>query len=205
MFDMYDIHRVVNPAELPASLQSLDDCPSILYCVGDVELLNTTCVSVAGARKVNSSSIKWLNGVLEQCSASKPTIVSGLALGTDTVAHKTALELGLPTIAVLPSGVNNIAPRSNEKLANQIVDNGGLLISEYMLHQAPNRDSYINRNRLIASLGKALVVPQCEVKSGTMHTVRFAKQYDKYIVTQDADYSGNQHIIRSGDYKVLIK
>lgn len=204
MYDMNSIKRL-DPSEYPASIQTLKDCPSILYCVGNVELLNSTCVSVAGSRKITSSSKKWLVGVLEQCTTTKPTIVSGLALGADTVAHRTALDLGLPTIAVLPSGINNIAPRKNEALADKIVNNGGLLISEYPLHQKPNRDSYVNRNRLIATLGKTLIIPQCDKQSGTMHTARFAKDYNKYIIVQNADYSGNQYLLSNDKFKTLIK
>lgn len=202
MYDMYDIHRVVNPEELPASIRNLPDCPSILYCVGNVELLHSPCISVAGSRKIDSSSSAWLRDILTNFDGF--TVVSGLALGADTVAHNQALKLGLPTIAVLPSGVNNIAPRRNEKLADKIVDNGGLLISEYPLHEAPERSSYIHRNRLIATLGKRVIIPQCDKRSGTMHTANFARDYNKVIVVQDANYSGNKYLIERDEYITLV-
>lgn len=166
---------------------------SFHYC-GDLSLLNGLKISVAGARKINSASAEWLRNYISNCNN---TIVSGLALGADSVAHRTALECGLPTIAVLPCGINNIAPRSNINLAKQIVANGGLLISAYPNKAGASRDKYIARNKVIAQLGYKLVVPQCEYRSGTMHTVRFAHELHKSIVTQNADYSGNQHIINN--------
>ena len=202
MFDMFDIHRVVNPYELPVSIQHLPDCPSILYCVGDVDLLKSPCISVAGSRKIQSKSAAWLRDILPLFDGF--TVVSGLAIGADTVAHKEALKLDMPTIAVLPSGVNNIAPAVNEKLADQIVDNGGLLISEYPLHQGPTKSSYVHRSRIIAALGRRIIIPQCDIQSGTMHTANFARDFKKIIVVQDADYTGNQHLIQSDEYFTLI-
>lgn len=166
---------------------------SFHYC-GDLSLLNGLKISVAGARAIDSASAEWLRNYISNCNN---TIVSGLALGADSVAHRTALECGLPTIAVLPCGINNIAPRSNINLAKQIVANGGLLISAYPNKAGASRDKYIARNKVIAQLGYKLVVPQCEYRSGTMHTVRFAHELHKSIVTQNADYSGNQHIINN--------
>lgn len=174
-----------------------------MYAVGNIDLLQTPCISVAGSRKITPESSEWLDSMVSQCG--NHTIVSGLALGADTVAHKSALKHGLPTIAVLPSGVNNIAPRSNIKLAKEIVENDGLLLSAYEPNKAPNRNSYIARNKVIASLGKFLIMPQCDKHSGTMHTVRFTSQYNKFIVLPNNDYSGNQYIIANKDFKVLIR
>lgn len=163
------------------------------YC-GNLSILNGLKVSVAGARAIDSASAEWLRNYISNCDK---TIVSGLALGADSVAHQTALNCGLPTIAVLPCGINNIAPRSNIGLARKIVENGGLLISAYPNKAGVSRDKYIARNKIIARLGYKLVVPQCEYRSGTMHTVRFAQQLNKPIIVQNADYSGNQYIINN--------
>lgn len=165
------------------------------YC-GNLSLLNGLKVSVAGARAIDSTSAEWLRNYISNCDCDK-IIVSGLALGADSVAHQTALNCGLPTIAVLPCGINNIAPRSNIGLARKIVENGGLLISAYPNKAGASRDKYIARNKIIARLGYKLVVPQCEYRSGTIHTVRFANEANIPIVTQNADYSGNQYIINS--------
>lgn len=164
------------------------------YC-GNLQLLNNLKVSVAGARQIDDSSAKWLNEYIS--SLTNKTIVSGLALGADEIAHQSAIDCGLPTIAVLPSGINNITPKSNIGLAKDIVNNNGLLISAYPDNSGVKRNQYIERNKVIAKLGYCLVVPQCEIKSGTMHTVRFASQYQKPIFVQDADYSGNNFILNN--------
>lgn len=170
-----------------------------LYAVGNVSLLDVTGVSVAGTRNIDAKSTKWLQSIISQCHC---PIISGLALGADSVAHRTALDNNIPTIAVLPSGVNNIAPKSNIKLASNIVESGGLLLSAYHPDQGARKHQYIDRNKIIAYLGKMLIVPQCNKHSGTMHTVRFARNFNKYIIVNNQNYSGNQFIL--SDYPLAI-
>lgn len=175
------------------------------FYMGNIELLKSeNKVSVAGARKIDSSSTEWLKAVIKNLD-SDCVIVSGLALGADTVAHKTALESGLKQIAVLPSGFNRITPQSNHQLALDIVKDGGLLVSEYHPRVYASRHRYINRNKIIARLGNYLIVPQFEVRSGTRHTVNFAKKLNKQILVQDADYSGNQFIIKDSGFNTIIQ
>lgn len=173
-----------------------------LFVVGRASLLSGPCVSVAGSRRgVAPASIEWLHDMLSQVS--NHSIVSGLALGIDRAAHESALELGLPTIAVLPSGFSSIAPRQHVGLARRIVASGGLLVSEYEPQTPAAPAQYVARNRIIAELGKCLLVPQCETHSGTMHTVRFAHGLHRPLFTRRADFSGNSYIVNSlgGYYK----
>ena len=161
-------------------------------------------VSVAGARAIDQSSSRWLTDMVNGL-APGTVVVSGLALGADTVAFKSALARGLPCVAVLPSGFDNITPRSNLGLARRIVEAGGLLVSEYAPHIRATRSSYVARNRIIAELGKFLIVPQFEVKSGTRHTVNFAQRADKLIVVRNANYSGNQFVLNNSNYRTIAK
>ena len=172
-----------------------------IYALGNTDLLEETLISVSGARKITPQSASWLEEVV---SKSKAPIVSGLAIGTDTIAHETAIENNVPTIAVLPSGLKKITPYRNSGLARRIVKEGGLLLSEYPGLNGPTRSSYIERNEIIAKLGKYLIVPQFESRSGTRHTVDFAQENNKFIFVQDANYSGNQEIIGRDDYKTVI-
>ena len=175
------------------------------FYMGNIELLKSeNKVSVAGARKIDSSSTEWLKAVIKNLD-SDSVIVSGLALGADTVAHKTALESGLKQIAVLPSGFNRITPQSNHQLALDFVIDGGLLVSEYHPRVYASSHRYFNRNKIIARLGNYLIVPQFEVRSGTRHTVNFAKKLNKQILVQDADYSGNQFIIKDSGFNTIIQ
>lgn len=174
-----------------------------LFVVGNVNLLNSPCMSVAGSRQIDSSSAKWLSGIVSGFGAH--TLVSGLALGADAVAHKTALAHNIPQIAVLPSGINNIVPKQHVQLASDIVASGGLLVSEYPANSGPTRGSYVARNKIIAELGKCLIVPQFNTHSGTRHTVNFASSLKKPIIVQNANYSGNQFIINNGSFNTIIK
>lgn len=170
-----------------------------LYLVGNAEILDMPMISVSGTREIDWDSQMWLEDKISQIK--NHVIVSGLALGTDTHAHHFALNYGLPTIAILPTGVNNITPYRNTQLAEAIVEKGGALISAY--HPKQGIDSYKqyhDRNRLIAQCGKLLIVPQFNSKSGTRSTVDSAQKFGKCIVVQDADYSGNQEIINSDKY-----
>lgn len=173
-----------------------------IFYSGDLSLLQEDCVSVSGSREIDNASSRWLRNKLNHISS---PIVSGLAIGTDTIAHKTALKNEVPTVAVLPSGLRRITPEENISLANEIVDSGGLLISEYTPNTFASRDKYIKRNELIAILGKYLIVPQFNIRSGTRHTVDFAKKYSKSILVRNTrKYTGNSYIINDSSYKTII-
>ena len=153
-----------------------------LYLVGNTEILSIPMISVSGSREVDMNSKVWLQDRISQIS--NHVIVSGLALGTDAVAHESALDNGLPTVAILPTGVNNITPRKNIRLAKRI----------------DSYSQYHERNKLIAQCGKLLIVPQFNSKSGTRSTVDAAQKFGKCIVVQNANYSGNQEIINNEKY-----
>ena len=180
-----------------------------LFVVGNKELLSDSLsslrFSVSGARQIDSSSSDWLRSTVSQLT-SEHILVSGLALGSDSIAHQTALQHHIPQIAVLPSGFNNIYPVRNIELAKQIVADGGCLVSQFHPNTRPSRASFVSRNELIAYLGHMLIVPQFEARSGTRHTVDFAQKMNKYIIVQNQhNYSGNSFIISSPSYKTITK
>lgn len=201
MFKLKDID-VVNTSQIDA-LSTVPDMPSGLYVIGNLDVLDQPCFSVAGSRQIDSSSSQWLKDFIYETHG--VTYISGLALGADTVAHKAALISDQPTVAVLPSGFFSIYPKQNRMLAEKIVKEGGCLISEYEPNKGPDKSQYVQRNRIIAALSDTLIVPQCDNPSGTMHTVNFANKYGNMIIVRDGKYSGNQHIINSGEYDILIK
>ena len=133
---------------------------------------------------------------------SSSTIVSGLAFGCDYIAHKAAVDKEGKTIAVLPSGVENVTPSQHKELAEQIVIGGGCLLSEYFLHAPATRGTFVERDGLIAALSETTVVPECGVKSGTMHTVDAAVKLKRKIacyLPEDLSkgcYEGNLHMIQ---------
>lgn len=123
--------------------------------------------------------------------------------GTDTLAHETALKYGGKTIAVLPSGFENIFPQKNEKLAKEIVEKGGLLVTEYSPKTVADSGKFLERNRIVAGLGIALVVIEALKISGTSVTARIAKSQGKKVFalpgSLDSKYSvGTNNLIKNG-------
>jgi DNA processing protein len=156
-------------------LRSLSDPPPLLYVRGDVKLLALErLVAVVGTREptvFGTSAAENLTGAL---AGGGWGIVSGLAKGIDTIAHRTALERGAPTIAVMGGGLDRIYPAENTGLAAQIVDEGGALVSEQPFGEQSRSHHLVARDRLQSGLSVAVVIAQSGLKSGTMHTARFA-------------------------------
>lgn len=190
--------------------------PIIIYAKGNVEILKDNSIAVIGTRTPEewSSKVetKLIQHILEK---TQNTIISGLALGCDAIAHKIAAQLSGKTIAVLPAGVNQITPTSNTKLANFIIEAGGCLISEYEPNQkvAGNKKNYIERNALVAALSDAILVIECEERSGTISTVNVAEDLNRKILCfypeesklkefEYKKFTGNKKILQ---YKNAIK
>ena len=150
-----------------------------LFVVGNSSLLGSAVasgrVAVAGSRKIDHEHSALLRAMVDTLDPASNVLVSGLAVGADSVAHRSALARGVPQVAVLPSGFDNVYPRSNLRLARDIVEAGGCLVSLLPPSARPSRSSFVARNEVIARLGRVLFVPQCARASGTMHTVRFAR------------------------------
>ena len=169
-----------NNSNYPYILKEISSPPLCLYCKGDVSLLNSLCFAVVGTRKPTDYGIQVTKQYVKPLSQQGITIVSGLATGIDGIAHKTALENDAKTIAVLAGGLNNIYPATNIGLANEI-EKKGLLISEYPPHTKPLAYYFPLRNRIIAGLSKGVLVTEMGEKSGSMHTVNYALEYNRDV------------------------
>ena len=132
-------------------------------------------------------------------------IVSGLANGCDTAGHIGCLKANGKTVATLPCGLDKCYPNDNNDLADEIVKNGGCLISEYKIGTNPSSENFIERDRLQAALSLGVLVVECAVECGTMHTVGFAESYNKKIavslhkdVEEDIDtVKGNLYLLEN--------
>jgi DNA processing protein len=137
------------------------------------------------------------------------TIVSGLALGMDSIAHRTAMKVGLTTIAFPGSGIGNAAlyPKTNWQLANEIVDSGGAILSEFDPDAISEIWMFPKRNRIMAGLSHAVLIIEAEEKSGTLITARLAMDYNKDVfVVPGSIFSensiGTNRLIRDGAYPI---
>ncbi len=165
--------------EYPSSLACYDDAPLMLYCKGDVKLLSKDCFAVVGTRFPTKYGIR----VTEEFTASlsdRFCIVSGMARGIDSCAHRRALESGGKTIAVLGCGVDVIYPAENRALYRDIVENG-LVISEYLPGEAANAHNFPARNRIISALSRAVLITEAGENSGTMITLNYAIEQGKDV------------------------
>lgn len=181
----------------PESLRKISNPPFVLFVKGNIELLNKIpIVSIAGTRKISNYSAKKLEKVVSQLVNRGYGIVSGLALGTDTIANKIAYESGGYSIAIIPSSIFSIEPKSNTQIANNILSNNGTIISEHY-SEITSKSRFINRNRIISGMGTSLLIPEFNEKSGTMHTARFAWKQHKLIFCFNNNSNGVRKLLDS--------
>jgi DNA processing protein len=166
-------------------------------------LLEKPCITVVGSRKVSAYGKAVTLDLVKGLAKAGIVIISGLALGVDSLAHKAALEVGGLTIAVLPAGLDRIYPSSNRDLARQILQQNGALISEHAAGTAIMKYRFIERNRITAGLGDALLITEASEKSGTIHTANFALEQGKPVLAVPGNITsftskGTNNLIKTG-------
>ena len=164
-------------SSFPAQLAAIHQPPQQLYCRGQIELLqHPLLLAIVGSRKANSYGKQSLQHLLPPAIQRGVVTVSGLAFGIDALAHRHSLNAGKPTIAVLGSGVDDdsVYPRNHLKLAHDILQHGGLIISEHPPGTIARPYFFPIRNRIIAGLASATVIVQATIKSGSLVTARLA-------------------------------
>lgn len=177
--------------------------PLILYVKGNVAALEKSNISVIGTRKPSKLSQGFEQNLVKNIvNTTDRVVVSGLALGCDKIAHQATVDEGKITMAVLPGDVHKIKPASHKKLAQDIIKTGGCLVSEYEPGTRVQKGNYVERDKIVAALSDAIFVVECGIKSGTMHTVNFASDYERAIYSYLPDerpeesYDGNEFIIK---------
>jgi DNA processing protein len=191
--------------ELPKPLRQVDPPPKQLYWAGvkPESVLAKPRVGVVGSRKATAYGRNATFDLTVQLSRAGVIIVSGLAFGVDSYAHRAALEAGGLTVAVLPRAVSEVYPASHHHLAKQILNSGGVLISEYPPGTDARRENFIARNRLISGLSDVLVITEAARNSGSLHTARFALEQGKTVMAVPGNINspaseGCNNLIKSG-------
>ena len=192
--------------EYPTYYLQIPNKPVFIYAKGNLELLNhDKNIAVIGTRKCSPFGRDVAFKTAEYFAKNNYNIVSGLALGIDTAAHQGALKAGGLTTAILID-VKNILPKENENLANEILDQDGLLISENPPGTFPQGGLFVSRDRLQSGLSEAVFPIETDIKGGTMHTVRFAEEQGRLLFCPDLasikDYPRN--FAQSNGIKKLI-
>lgn len=168
-----------NSTEYPKRLKKLKDAPAWLFVEGNVDLLHDEkIVAVIGTRNPTQEGINNAKKLSISLIRQGCVILSGLAEGIDEAGHQSAVDLGAPTIAVLGHGTETIFPSKTAGLRKELVEAGGTVISEYLYKDSYAKEKFVQRNRLQAALSGAVAVVEAKSKSGTAHTVRFAKNLD---------------------------
>lgn len=166
----------------PEKLRYINDRPTLLFYKGNYNAMtNNKSIAIVGSRKASIKGLKSSYNMAYLLGKDGYSIISGLAKGCDEQAHKGCLDAFGSTVAVLPCPLDNIYPKSNVKLANDIVDNKGCLVSEYPLGSNIHKSNFIRRNRLQSGLSNALIVCETNENSGTNHTVNFCISQNRIL------------------------
>ena len=199
----------INSRFYPERLKNISSPPKQLYCLGNLELLNyKNNIAIIGSRNCSYYGERAAKDFAFNLAKNNVCIVSGLAKGIDSFSHIGALNAKGKTIAVLGSGFDNIYPKENEKLFQNIIKNDGLVITEYPLGTLALKQNFPARNRIISGLSDAVLVIEARKNSGTNITVDFALEQGKDVFVVPGNiYSktsdGTNFLITEGAIPVL--
>ena len=194
--------------DYPELLKHTFDPPMLLWILGDSKALTKPGIAVVGTRNPGGYGLKqaelWSRKLVEKGLS----IHSGLAYGVDAKAHQTAVKMGGNTVAVLGSGIDWIYPNKNKKLAADIIDSGGAIITEYLPGTKPDAGNFPERNRIVSGMSHGTMVVESGIKGGSMITARLALDQNRevFVIPHPLGYikgEGNNYLIRTGQGKLV--
>jgi len=196
-------HILFDGEQYPALLKEIPGPPTRLFYRGQLPHPDSICIAIIGTRKATAQGKIMAQRIARDLAANGIVIVSGLAIGIDTVAHKGALEASGKTIAVLANGLDNVYPAQNTSLASDLLAHGGAILSEYPTGTPAYPNQFLERNRIVSGLCVATIVVEAPERSGTLATARFALEQGRevFVVPGPADhpnYIGSHRLIRDG-------
>ena len=200
-------------SDYPKPLLKIPDPPALLHVKGNIDALNKDCIAIVGTRNPTSFGSSQAKKYGESFANEGYAVVSGLAKGVDSAAHKGALESDGLTVAVLAHGLDTIYPSGNKQLADSILENNGALISEYPWGTSSNRSFFVSRNRIQSGLSLGVLVIETKINGGTMHTVRFCEKQDRVLIVvkppenliENENTRGNTQLITEKRVDVVLE
>ena len=168
-------------SDYPRRLLQCDDGPMMLYYKGKANLNANRVVAIVGTRNITEYGKENCNQLVEDLKDDNVLIVSGLAYGVDTCAHKASVKNGIPTVGVMGCGMQQIYPAPNKKLASEMIEQGGGILTECMSGTQPDRENFPRRNRIIAGMADAVVVIESAMKGGSLITADLANSYSRDV------------------------
>ena len=168
----------------PHRLREAPDAPAMIYTLGNCNLENAHIVSVVGTRHATQYGIRFCDTLIGDLAQRLPdlVVVSGLAYGIDIAAHRAALKHGVPTVAVLPRGLNRIYPSAHRNDAIAIVKQGGMLLTDYTSQDEVHKANFLARNRIVAALSDCTVIVESAGAGGALVTASLAMSYNRDVM-----------------------
>lgn len=198
----------IDDAAYPESLKQLYDPPPLLFYKGNIERLNEPQIAIVGSRKPTTHAQKTTFDMAQYLAQAGYVITSGLAVGVDIRAHlgalaQTAASHQGRTIGVMGTGINVCYPNHHERLVKQIIEAGGVVISELLPDMPPNRHTFPRRNRIVAGLSQVTIVTEATCNSGSLITARLCNEQGKQVFAvpshiDNPNAEGCHHLIREG-------
>lgn len=191
----------------PKRLLNCYDSPVMLYYRGVADLNTDKIISVVGTRSNSDYGKQMCENLVEELQHENILVVSGLAFGIDTIAHRASIKYRLPTIGVLAHGLDRIYPPQNKQLATQMIRQGGLL-TDFMSETNPDRQNFPKRNRIVAGICDALIVVESGKKGGSLITAELANSYNKDVFaypgkTTDTKSEGCNYLIKNNKASLI--
>jgi len=206
VFDKRNIRIILrSDPRFPKRLNEIPNPPYWLFVEGNVSLLSQpNLIAVVGTRNPSALGIQYARKVTALLAKNGFYIVSGLAEGIDAAVHKTALDFGAPCVAVLGTGISIVFPRTTADLRQGTVESGGALVTEYLPYESYQKARFVQRNRIQAALSYAVIPVEWTEKGGTAHTVRFAEQYGRTVITIAENHPAAQTLVETNRRRFSI-
>jgi len=194
--------------DYPQLLKQTFDPPVLLWVKGNPKSLNRQGIAVVGTRNPGSYGMKQAGKWSRELCKVGLSINSGLAYGVDSIAHKTAVEMGSVTVAVMGSGIDWIYPEKNRKLADRIIDSGGAVVTEYPPGTKPDAPNFPERNRIVSGMSHGVLVVESGIKGGSMITARLALDQNREVFVvphplPSLSGEGCNYLIKTGQGKLI--
>lgn len=194
--------------DYPKRMYYCSGYPNLFFYKGESIFHREKLISIVGTRDATPYGTDVVQKIVSELSVCDPIIVSGLAVGIDTLAHEAALQNGLKTIGIMGSGFGRIYPASNNKLVKKMIDHQNAIISEFFYDTLPDKPNFPKRNRLIASISDATIVIETKMKGGSVITANMANLYKRKVFAVpgsifEPHQTGCNALIKSGFAKMI--
>ncbi len=197
--------------DYPVNLKHCIDGPILFFRDGSIDFSNDKIISIVGTRRMTNYGNSFCEKLIDELAVYNPIIVSGFAYGVDICAHKSAIKNNLQTIAVLAHGLDKTYPIAHKKYIHNVTKRGGF-ITDFFHNEAPQRENFLKRNRIVAGLSKATIVIESASKGGSLVTADIANSYDRDVFAlpgrindimsqgcNDLIYRNKAHLLQSSE------